>query len=241
MSVLAPIHNRFFACRSMSPSRRCTTPKSGPRHHRDRRYRQLLGSAFSVPQLAQRTSLTGAASDVATPSWNSHEQRVGRTPGLDGILHAVVGGAGSDPAGFDRLRGQWPDDAAMDRVLAEDDHRTLVVDGRTVAVEFTTVGFTTSAVGHTEGGAQVALQPTMTAARGRTQDIWTVTLAIGSANAAQARSQSIADMSAPLKKSVSASAKTLLPSCPLALLRFYRDELHPAYARGCASKDCSVS
>ena len=211
MSVLARIHNRFFACRSMSPTRRCTTPGSGPHHRRERRCRQFLGSAFSVQQLAQRLALTGAAIDVATPSCNPSEQRVGRTSGLDGILHAVVGGAESDPAVFDRLRGQWPDDAAMARVLAEDGHGTLVADGRTVAVDLTTVGFATSAVGHTEGNAQVALQPTMTAARGRTQNIWTVTLAIGSANVAQARSQSMADMSAPRKKSVSAPAKTLYP------------------------------
>ena len=211
MSVLAQIHNRFFAFRSMSPTRRCTTPGSGPHHRRGRRCRQFLGSAFSVQQPAQRLALAGAVIDVATPSWNPSEQRVGRTPGLDGILHAVVGGAGSDPAVFDRRRGQWPDGVAMAPVLAEDDHRTLVVDGRTVAVEFTTVGFATSAVGHTEGAAQVALQPTMIAARGGTRNIWTVTLTIGSTDAAQARSQSMADMSALLKKSVSAPAKTLYP------------------------------
>jgi hypothetical protein len=193
MSVLAPIHNRFFAFRSMSPTRRCTTSGSGPHHRRERRCRQFLDSAFSVQQRAQRLALTGAAIDVATPSWNPSEQRVGRTTGLDGILYAVVGGAGSDPAVFDRLRGQWSDDVAMDRVRAE-------------------------------GGAQVALQPTMTVARGRTQNIWTVTLAIGSANAAQARSQSMADMSAPLKKSVSAPAKNFYPFSPLPLLRFHRHE-----------------
>ena len=119
MSVLAPIHNRFFAFRSMSPTRRCTTSGSGPHHRRERRCRQFLDSAFSVQQRAQRLALTGAAIDVATPSCNSSEQRVGRTSGLDGILYAVVGGAGSDPAVFDRLRGQWSDDVAMDRVRAE--------------------------------------------------------------------------------------------------------------------------
>jgi hypothetical protein len=224
MSVLARIHNRFFAFRSMSPTRRCITPGSGPHHRRERLCRQFLGSAFSVQQLAQRLALTGAAIDVATPSWNSHERHVGRTPGLDGILHAVVGGAGSDPALFDRLRGQWSDDVAMAPVLAEDGHGTLVADGRTVSVEFTTVGSATSAVGHTEGGAQVALQPTRTVARGRTQNVLTVTLAIGPANAAQARSQSIADMSAPLKKSVSAPAKNFYPFSPLPLLRFHCHE-----------------
>jgi len=86
MSVLAPIHNRFFAFRSMSPTRRCTTSGSGPHHRRERRCRQFLDSAFSVQQRAQRLALTGAAIDVATPSWNPSEQRVGRTTGLDGIL-----------------------------------------------------------------------------------------------------------------------------------------------------------
>lgn len=194
MSVLARIPSPFFAFRGMSPARRCTAPGSGPHHRRERRYRQFLGSAFSVQQRAQRLSLTGAAIDVATPSWNSHERHVGRTSGLAGILHAVVGGVESDPAVFDRLRGQWPDDAAMARVRAEDDRRTLVVDGRTITVELTTVGSARSAFGHAEGGAQVTLQPPMTVAGGRTQKIWSVTLAIGSANAAQARSQSMADM-----------------------------------------------
>ena len=276
MSVLARIRHRFFAFRSMWPARRFMPPGSGPRRRRERRCRQLFGGAFGVQQLEPRLALTCAAIEVATPSCESYEQLVGRTPGLDGILHAVFGGAGTDPAVFDRraavveeqllsgtnafglgfrvldasvmgnheaaysasspggpaifiradllrgqpellravvfeeighhldtvlngaadsrgdegelfsalLRGQAPDDAAMARVLAEDDHGTLVVDGRTVAVEFATVGAATAAVGYTEGDAKVALQPTMTVARGRTENIRTVTLAIGSPNAA---------------------------------------------------------
>jgi len=260
----------------MWPARRITPPGSGPRRRRARPRRQLLGGAFSVQQLEPRLALTCAAIDVATPSYDSYEQLVGHTPGLNGILHTVFGGAGTDPAVFDRraaaveeqllsgtnalgldfrvldasvmgnhegaysasslggpaifiradllrgqpellrsvvfeeighhldtilngaadsrgdegelfsalVRGQVPDDAAMARVLAEDDHGTLVVDGRTVAVEFATVGAATSAVRYTEGGAKVALQPTMTVGRGRAETIRTVTLAIGSANAA---------------------------------------------------------
>ncbi len=63
--------------------------------------------------------------------------------------------------------------------------------------------------------------PILPVARGSTRYILTLTLAIGSANAAQARSQSMADMSAPLKKSVSAPAKNFYPFSPLPLLRLH--------------------
>lgn len=272
MRCLARFGRRFFAFRSLWPSRRLTWPGGDSPSRRGRQCRQLFGGQRLEPRLA----LTSAAIDVETPAWDSCVQLVGRTSGLDGILHSVFGGPGTDPVVFDRrvavvekqlvagtkalgvgfrvldasvmgshegaysasapdgptiyiradllrgqsdllrsvvfeelghhldtvlnggvdsrgdegelfsarMRGEMLEDARMSQGLTEDDHGALVVGGQTVAVEFATLGAATRAVTYTEAGARVALQPTVTVARGRNLNIRSVTLAVGAVNAA---------------------------------------------------------
>ena len=293
MTVFTRFGRRLAAFRLMWPSRRCGWLGSSPRRRRSRLRGNLLGGG--VQHLEPRLALASTPIDVATPSCESLEQIVGfpsdavvtaahgdpaqliaRVPGLDGILHRVFGGTGSDPtifgdraaalekqliSGTDALgvrfqvldasvmgihegaysasapggptiyvradllqgppeivravvfeelghhldvalnggtdsrgdegelfsalvRGVALDDADMKRVIAEDDHGTLVVDGRTVAVEFATLSNATTSATYMEGAAALTLQPSIRVGRAGNENVVSVSLAIGSANPA---------------------------------------------------------
>jgi VCBS repeat-containing protein len=105
---------------------------------------------------------------------------------LDVLLNGTADTAGDEGERFSALvRGESPSAAETARMLTEDDHGALVVDGATVDVEFNTVGNAATAVGYTENGAPVSLEPAITLVRNSVkagQDTTTqITLTIPSA------------------------------------------------------------
>ncbi|MEI8228196.1 MAG: peroxidase family protein, partial [Planctomycetota bacterium] len=104
---------------------------------------------------------------------------------IDVMLNGGLDSPGDEGELFSALvRGAAIGDVDMARILTEDDHGTLVVDGGNVAVEFATVSNATTAVTYTEAGAKVLLQPGLVVGLARYEAIRSVSFAIQAVSAA---------------------------------------------------------
>ena len=104
---------------------------------------------------------------------------------IDVMLNGGLDSPGDEGELFSALvRGAVVDDATMRRILTEDDHGTLVVDGGIVAVEFATVSSATTSVSYTEASRKISLQPSVTVGRATNESIRSVSFTIGAAKAA---------------------------------------------------------
>jgi len=104
---------------------------------------------------------------------------------IDVMLNGSLDSPGDEGELFSALvRGAVIGDVEMTRMLTEDDHGTLIFDGRNVAVEFATVSTATTALTYTEASAKVSLQAGITVGRATNETILSLSLAIGAANAA---------------------------------------------------------